>query len=107
VVSDHTGMALLKTELGGSRILDVPFSDQLPDLLKEYREAGDLDVKRGVPGNRSCESIRKRQGCVPCRWKPKGNRQRNVEGGPSTSPTLEPYRDPNRNTTPAEYRISF
>jgi hydrogenase expression/formation protein HypE len=32
VVSDHPGMVLLKTEIGGTRILDVPFSEQLPRI---------------------------------------------------------------------------
>jgi len=32
VVSDHAGMVLVKTEVGGARILDVPFSEQLPRI---------------------------------------------------------------------------
>jgi hydrogenase expression/formation protein HypE len=32
VVAEHPGMALLKTEIGGSRILDLPFSEQLPRI---------------------------------------------------------------------------
>jgi hydrogenase expression/formation protein HypE len=32
VVSNHPGMVLLKTEIGGTRILDVPFSEQLPRI---------------------------------------------------------------------------
>ena len=32
VVSDHPGMVLLKTEIGGTRILDLPFSEQLPRI---------------------------------------------------------------------------
>lgn len=32
VVSEHAGMVLLKTEIGGSRILDVPFAEQLPRI---------------------------------------------------------------------------
>lgn len=31
-VSDHPGMALLKTEIGGRRILDLPFTEQLPRI---------------------------------------------------------------------------
>ena len=32
VVREHPGMALLTTEIGGSRILDLPFSEQLPRI---------------------------------------------------------------------------
>ncbi|HYK18551.1 MAG TPA: hydrogenase expression/formation protein HypE [Bryobacteraceae bacterium] len=32
VVADHPGMAILKTEIGGSRILDLPFVEQLPRI---------------------------------------------------------------------------
>lgn len=32
VVAEHTGMVLVKTEVGGSRILDVPFAEQLPRI---------------------------------------------------------------------------
>ena len=32
VVDDHRGMVLLKTEIGGTRILDLPFSEQLPRI---------------------------------------------------------------------------
>jgi len=32
VVAEHPGMALLKTEIGGSRILDLPFVEQLPRI---------------------------------------------------------------------------
>ena len=32
VVKDHAGMVLLKTEIGGSRVLDLPFSEQLPRI---------------------------------------------------------------------------
>lgn len=31
-VAEHKGMVLLKTEIGGSRILDLPFSEQLPRI---------------------------------------------------------------------------
>jgi len=31
-VSAHPGMVLLKTEIGGSRILDLPFNEQLPRI---------------------------------------------------------------------------
>lgn len=31
-VSDHRGMVLLKTEIGGTRILDLPFTEQLPRI---------------------------------------------------------------------------
>ncbi len=31
-VADHKGMVLLKTEIGGTRILDLPFSEQLPRI---------------------------------------------------------------------------
>ena len=29
---DHPGMTLLKTEIGGTRILDLPFTEQLPRI---------------------------------------------------------------------------
>jgi len=32
VVADHPAMAVLKTEIGGSRILDLPFVEQLPRI---------------------------------------------------------------------------
>ena len=32
VVAEHAGMVLVKTEVGGSRILDVPFAEQLPRI---------------------------------------------------------------------------
>ena len=32
VVAEHPGMALLKTEIGGSRIVDLPFVEQLPRI---------------------------------------------------------------------------
>jgi len=31
-VNDHRGMVLLKTEIGGTRVLDLPFSEQLPRI---------------------------------------------------------------------------
>jgi hydrogenase expression/formation protein HypE len=31
-VHDHRGMVLLKTEIGGTRVLDLPFSEQLPRI---------------------------------------------------------------------------
>jgi hydrogenase expression/formation protein HypE len=31
-VADHAGMVVLKTEIGGTRILDLPFSEQLPRI---------------------------------------------------------------------------
>lgn len=31
-VNDHRGMVLLKTEIGGTRILDLPFTEQLPRI---------------------------------------------------------------------------
>jgi hydrogenase expression/formation protein HypE len=31
-VADHKGMVLLRTEVGGTRILDLPFSEQLPRI---------------------------------------------------------------------------
>ena len=31
-VPDHPGMVLLKTEIGGRRILDLPFTEQLPRI---------------------------------------------------------------------------
>ncbi len=31
-VSDHPGMVLLKTEIGGTRVLDLPFTEQLPRI---------------------------------------------------------------------------
>jgi hydrogenase expression/formation protein HypE len=32
VVAGHPGMAILKTEIGGSRVLDLPFVEQLPRI---------------------------------------------------------------------------
>jgi hydrogenase expression/formation protein HypE len=32
VTAQHPGMALLKTEIGGTRILDLPFHEQLPRI---------------------------------------------------------------------------
>ena len=32
VVSQHPGMVVLKTEVGGSRIIDVPFAEPLPRI---------------------------------------------------------------------------
>jgi hydrogenase expression/formation protein HypE len=32
IVAEHGGMVLVKTEVGGSRILDVPFAEQLPRI---------------------------------------------------------------------------
>jgi hydrogenase expression/formation protein HypE len=32
VVADHAGMVLMKTEIGGTRILDVMFGEQLPRI---------------------------------------------------------------------------
>jgi hydrogenase expression/formation protein HypE len=32
VVAEHAGMVLVETEIGGSRILDVPFAEQLPRI---------------------------------------------------------------------------
>ena len=32
VVPEHAGMVLVKTEVGGSRVLDVPFAEQLPRI---------------------------------------------------------------------------
>ena len=32
VVSEHPGVVLMKTEIGGSRIVDVPFAEQLPRI---------------------------------------------------------------------------
>ncbi len=32
VVAEHPGMALLKTEIGGTRVLDLPFNEQLPRI---------------------------------------------------------------------------
>jgi hydrogenase expression/formation protein HypE len=32
VVNDHAGMVLLKTEVGGTRVLDLPFTEQLPRI---------------------------------------------------------------------------
>jgi hydrogenase expression/formation protein HypE len=31
-VAEHPGMALLKTEIGGTRVLDLPFNEQLPRI---------------------------------------------------------------------------
>jgi hydrogenase expression/formation protein HypE len=32
VVPDHPGMVLMKTEIGGTRVLDLMFSEQLPRI---------------------------------------------------------------------------
>jgi hydrogenase expression/formation protein HypE len=32
VVSEHPGMVLMKTEIGGTRVLDVMFGEQLPRI---------------------------------------------------------------------------
>jgi hydrogenase expression/formation protein HypE len=32
VVADHPGMVLMKTEVGGTRVLDVMFGEQLPRI---------------------------------------------------------------------------
>jgi hydrogenase expression/formation protein HypE len=32
VVTDHPGMVLMKTEIGGTRVLDVMFGEQLPRI---------------------------------------------------------------------------
>ncbi|HZL67820.1 MAG TPA: AIR synthase-related protein, partial [Candidatus Limnocylindrales bacterium] len=32
IVADHAGMVLMKTEIGGTRILDVMFGEQLPRI---------------------------------------------------------------------------
>ena len=32
VVPDHPGMVLMKTEIGGTRVLDVMFGEQLPRI---------------------------------------------------------------------------
>jgi hydrogenase expression/formation protein HypE len=32
VVADHPGMVLMKTETGGTRVLDVMFGEQLPRI---------------------------------------------------------------------------
>jgi len=32
VVAEHPGLVILKTEVGGSRIVDVPFGEQLPRI---------------------------------------------------------------------------
>ena len=32
VVADHAGMVLMKTEIGGTRVLDVMFGEQLPRI---------------------------------------------------------------------------
>jgi hydrogenase expression/formation protein HypE len=32
IVAVHPGMAILKTEIGGSRVLDLPFVEQLPRI---------------------------------------------------------------------------
>ena len=32
VVAEHAGMVIVKTEIGGSRIVDVPFAEQLPRI---------------------------------------------------------------------------
>ena len=31
-VADHPGMVLLRTEIGGTRVLDLPFTEQLPRI---------------------------------------------------------------------------
>jgi hydrogenase expression/formation protein HypE len=31
-VAEHPGMSLLRTEVGGSRVLDLPFHEQLPRI---------------------------------------------------------------------------
>jgi hydrogenase expression/formation protein HypE len=32
IVADHAGMVLMKTEIGGTRVLDVMFGEQLPRI---------------------------------------------------------------------------
>ena len=32
VVADHPGMVLMKTEIGGTRVLDVMFGEQFPRI---------------------------------------------------------------------------
>jgi hydrogenase expression/formation protein HypE len=32
VVTDHPGMVLMKTQIGGTRVLDVMFGEQLPRI---------------------------------------------------------------------------
>jgi len=32
VVTDHAGMVLMKTQIGGTRVLDVMFGEQLPRI---------------------------------------------------------------------------
>ena len=32
VIAQHPGMVIVKTQIGGSRILDVPFGEQLPRI---------------------------------------------------------------------------
>jgi hydrogenase expression/formation protein HypE len=32
VVAEHPGMVLMKTEIGGTRVLDVMFGEQLPRI---------------------------------------------------------------------------
>jgi hydrogenase expression/formation protein HypE len=32
VVAEHPGMVLLRTEIGGTRVIDLPFSEQLPRI---------------------------------------------------------------------------
>jgi hydrogenase expression/formation protein HypE len=32
VAAEHPGMVLVKSEVGGSRILNVPFAEQLPRI---------------------------------------------------------------------------
>jgi hydrogenase expression/formation protein HypE len=31
-VSNHPGMVVMKTEVGGTRIIDMPFNEQLPRI---------------------------------------------------------------------------
>ena len=31
-VSNHPGMVVMKTEIGGTRIIDMPFNEQLPRI---------------------------------------------------------------------------
>jgi hydrogenase expression/formation protein HypE len=31
-VGSHPGMVLLKTEIGGTRVVDLPFGEQLPRI---------------------------------------------------------------------------
>ena len=32
VVAEHPGMVLLRTEMGGRRVVDLPFHEQLPRI---------------------------------------------------------------------------